>query len=126
MRWQVMAIALLIACGVSVAVMSFSAQQALARAQANFYQETRFADVFALAKRAPVSRVRELAAIEGVTAIDARTIESGLMDVPGLARPAIARLISLPDDPERCLNCVRLVRGRMPGPGQAGEAVALN
>ena len=126
MRWQVLAIALLIACGVSVAVMSFSAQQALARAQADFYRETRFADVFARAKRAPISRVRDLSVMEGVTAVDARIVESGLMDVPGLARPAIAQLISLPDDPGRCLNCVRLVRGRMPAPGQAGEAVALN
>ena len=126
MRWQVLAIALLITCGVSVAVMAFSAQQALARAQADFYQETRFADVFALAKRAPISRVRDLTAIEGVTATDARIVESGLMDVPGLARPAIARLISLPDDPARCLNCLRLVRGRLPAPGQTGEAVALN
>ncbi|HQT54007.1 MAG TPA: hypothetical protein PKX06_11075, partial [Phenylobacterium sp.] len=50
MKWQVMAIALLIACGVSVAVMSFSAQRALATAQAAFYEETRFADAFAQAK----------------------------------------------------------------------------
>jgi putative ABC transport system permease protein len=126
MRWQVAAISLLIACGVSVAVMSFSAQHALATAQADFYRETRFADVFAQAKRVPISRVRDLSAIDGVTAADARIVESGLMDVPGLARPAIARLISLPDDPQRCLNCVRIVRGRLPAPGQADEAVALN
>ena len=34
-----------------------------------------------------------------MTAVDVRIVQSGLMDVPGLARPAIARLISLPDDP---------------------------
>jgi putative ABC transport system permease protein len=33
MKWQVMAIALLIGCGVAVAVMSFSAQRALVKAQ---------------------------------------------------------------------------------------------
>ena len=38
MRWQVLAIALLIACGVSVAVMAFSAQRALEQAQADFYR----------------------------------------------------------------------------------------
>lgn len=125
MRWQVLAIALLIACGVSVAVMAFSAQRALEQAQADFYRETRFADVFAAAKRVPLSRERDLAAIEGVTAVDARILQSGLMDVPGLARPAIARLISLPDDPRRCLNCVQLVAGRMPDPARTEEAVAL-
>lgn len=125
MRWQVLAIALLIACGVSVAVMAFSAQRALEQAQTDFYRETRFADVFALAKRAPLARERDLAAIEGVTAVDARIIQSGLMDVPGLTRPAIARLISLPDDPSRCLNCVRLTAGRAPDPSRTDEAVAL-
>lgn len=125
MRWQVLAIALLIACGVSVAVMAFSAQRALEQAQADFYRETRFADVFAVAKRAPLSRERDLAAIEGVTAVDVRIVESGLMDVPGLMRPAIARLISLPDDPQRCLNCAQLVAGRIPDPSRTEEAVAL-
>ncbi|HEX5378564.1 MAG TPA: ABC transporter permease [Phenylobacterium sp.] len=126
MRWQVLAIALLIACGVSVAVMSFSAMRALTQAQEAFYRDTRFADVFAQAKRAPISRVRDLAKIEGVTAVDATILQSGLMDVPGLSRPAIARVISLPDDPDRCLNCIRMVRGRMPDPGRTDEAVALD
>lgn len=125
MRWQTLAIALLITCGVSVAVMAFSAQGALEQAQSDFYRMTRFADVFAVAKRAPLSRERDIAAIEGVTAVDVRIIQSGLMKVPGLTRPAIARLISLPDDPDRCLNCVLLTAGRMPDPGRPQEAVAL-
>lgn len=125
MRWQVAAIALLIACGVAVAVMAFSAQRALAEAQRTFYDETRFADVFAQAKRVPISRARDLAAIDGVIAVDARIVQSGLMDVPGLERPATARLISLPEDLDRSLNRVRLVRGRMPDPSRTGEAVAL-
>lgn len=125
MRWQVGAIALLIACGVAVAVMAFSAQRALAEAQRAFYAETRFADIFASAKRAPISRARDLAAINGVVAVDGRIVQSGLMNVPGLQRPATARLISLPDDPARSLNQVRLVRGRMPDPTRVGEAVAL-
>ena len=75
LRWQVMAIALLVGCGVAVAVMSFSAQRALSRAQTAFYSETRFADVFADAKRAPASKVRALSHVEGVTAVDARIRE---------------------------------------------------
>ncbi len=125
MRWQVMAIALLIACGVSVAVMAFSAQRSLADAQAAFYAETRFADVFAQAKRAPLSVTRELAAIDGATVVDVRIVQGGLMDAPGLARPAGVRLISLPDDPRRSLNRIRLTRGRMPEAGRANEVVAL-
>ncbi|MDO8324092.1 MAG: ABC transporter permease, partial [Phenylobacterium sp.] len=125
MKWQVMAIALLIACGVSVAVMSFSAQRALATAQAAFYEETRFADAFAQAKHAPLSLARDLAAIEGVSALDVRIAEVGLMDVPGLARPATARLIALPQDERATLNGIVLVEGRLPDPARTDEAVAL-
>jgi putative ABC transport system permease protein len=124
-RWQVMAIALLIACGVSVAVMSLSAQQALTEAQQDFYRDTRFADVFAQARRAPAGAGRRLARIEGVAAVDLRILETGLMEVPGLARPAIARVISLPDDEARALNRLRLTSGRMPDPDSRNEAVAL-
>lgn len=125
MRWQAMAIAMLIACGVSVAVMSFSAQRAIARAQSDFYAETRFADVFAQAKRAPLSVARQLSAIPGVTAVDVRIADAGLMDVPGLVRPATARLIALPDDARRALNAIRLTAGRMPDPARTDEVVAL-
>jgi putative ABC transport system permease protein len=47
LKWQVAAIALLIACGVAVAVMSYSAQEALKESQRRYYAETRFGDVFA-------------------------------------------------------------------------------
>lgn len=125
MKWQVLAIALLIACGVAVAVMSFSAQAALARAQADYYAETRFADVFARAKRAPLSIARPLNAIGGVTAVDVRIVAAGLMDVPGLARPATARLVSLPEDPRGGLNQIWLLQGRLPDATRTDEAVAL-
>ncbi|MCR5881062.1 FtsX-like permease family protein [Phenylobacterium sp. J367] len=125
LRWQTLAIALLVACGVAVAVMSFSAQRALVVAQAGFYAESRFADVFATARRIPASRVRDLARLDGVVAVDARIVEAGLMDVPGLARPATVRLVSLPVDEARALNRITLTAGRMPDPARADEAVAL-
>ncbi|MFZ5719728.1 MAG: FtsX-like permease family protein [Pseudomonadota bacterium] len=125
MRWQVLAVALLIGCGVSVAVMAFSAQRALADAQTRFYAETRFADVFAHATRAPLSLAPELGAIEGVTALDVRIVEGGLMRVPGLTRPATASLISLPEDEGRALNRIRLTEGRLPDPGRRDEVIAL-
>lgn len=125
LKWQVTAIALLVGCGVAVAVMSLSAQRALTNAQDAFYEESRFADVFAQARRMPASRARQLAHLDGVTAVDARIVEAGLLDVPGLARPANARLISLPDDPDRALNRIALTQGRFPDPGRRDEVVAL-
>ena len=125
LKWQMAAIALLVACGVSVAVMAFSTQKALVSAQREYYARTRFADVFATATRAPLTLVDDLARIDGVVAVDARAMKVGLMEVPGLLRPATARLIALPDDDRRALNRITLIAGRLPDPARTDEAVAL-
>ena len=125
MRWQVLAIALLIACGVSVAVMANSAHKALLDAQMQFYADTRFADLFAEAKRVPRSQVSALGQIEGVAEVDARLQATGLLHLTGQIRPATARLISLSEDPERSLNGIDLVQGRLAQAGPSNEVVAL-
>ena len=63
MRTQVLSIALLIAAGIAVLVMSVSNYLALVRAMDAHYRNERFAEVFASLKRAPLSlvgRIREL------------------------------------------------------------------
>ena len=125
LRWQLAAIAVLIACGVSVAVMAFSTQKALILAQRSYYRQTHFGSVFASATRAPLDLVDDISRIEGVLAVDARATKAGLMDVPGLIRPATVRLIALPDDDRRALNRIYIVAGRLPDPNRADEAVAL-
>jgi putative ABC transport system permease protein len=125
LKWQLAAIALLIACGVSVAVMAFSTQKALVDAQREYYQQTRFGDLFATATRAPLALVEDLSRIDGVVAVDARAMKAGLMDVSGLLRPATVRLISLPDDDRRALNRIVIVAGRLPDANRSDEAVAL-
>jgi putative ABC transport system permease protein len=125
LKWQMSAIGLLVACGVSVAVMAFSTQKALVIAQQDYYERTRFGDVFAAATRAPLAVVEDLTHIDGVIAVDARALKIGLMEVPGLLRPATVRLISLPDDERRALNRIVLVAGRPPDPSRVDEAVAL-
>jgi putative ABC transport system permease protein len=125
LKWQAAAIGLLIACGVSVAAMAFSTQEALQTAQRREYQQARFADVFATAKRAPRSIAGDLSRIDGVTAVDARAQKFGLMQAPGLLRPATVRLISLPDDEALALNRIVLIQGRRPGPDRTDEAIAL-
>lgn len=125
LKWQMAAIALLVACGVSVAVMALSTQKALKTAQLAYYRQTRFGDLFATATRAPLSVAADMTQIEGVLAVDARAVKTGLMKVPGLLRPATARLIALPDDERRALNRIVVVAGRLPDPYRIDEAVAL-
>jgi len=119
------AIALLVACGVSVAVMAFSTQKALVTAQREYYARTRFGDVFAAATRAPLALADDLSRIDGVVAVDARAVKVGLMEVPGLLRPATVRLIAMPNDDRRALNRTVLIAGRLPDPARVDEAVAL-
>jgi len=125
LRWQALAIAVLIAAGVAVTVMAYSTRASLAAARDRFYVETRFADVFAVADRAPLGLARQLEAIDGVVGIDLRIQRAGVMAVPGIERPAIARFISLPENEQQALNLTRLVLGRMPAPGRSDEALVL-
>lgn len=125
LKWQAAAIAVLIACAVAVSVMAFSTQKSLQTARGLDYADARFADVFATAKRAPLSVAHDLAMIDGVTAVDPRASKFGLMKVPGQLRPATARLIALPDDETHALNRIILMQGRLPDPSRSDEAIAL-
>ena len=125
LKWQMGAIALLVGCGVSVAVMAFSTEKALRSAQRTYYAQTRFGDIFATATRVPLSIAADLGRIDGVIAVDPRAVKMGLMEVPGLMRPATAHLIALPDDERQALNRIVIVAGRMPDPARSDEAVAL-
>lgn len=120
---QVAAIAMLGAIGVCVGVMANNALKAVQVAEDRFYADTRFADVFGGAVRAPKALTAKLAAIEGVVAVDARASGVGLMPVPGLDRPAHVTLVALPDDDARSLDRFKLLAGRMPA--RPDEAVAL-
>ncbi len=124
-KWQALAIAVLIGAGVAVSVMAYSSQEALQAARKAYYAQTRFADVFAGLVRAPLNIAERAQAIEGVTAVDPRIVKAGLMQVPGLVRPAIARLVSLPVAERGALNRIRVMQGRLPAPGASDEAVAL-
>jgi putative ABC transport system permease protein len=125
MKWQTLAIALLIATGVGVTVMSYSSQEALRTARDAYYRDARFADVFVTLKRAPLSLARRAATLEGVTAADARIVHGGLSAIPGLTRPATIQLVSLPENETVALNRVVITRGRAPSPGRTNEALAL-
>lgn len=124
LRWQVAAIALLIGCAVSVAVMALSARAALERAQMRFYAATQFADVFATLTHAPLQLGPRITSISGVRQADMRVVAVGLMRPPALVRPATVRLISLPPA-EGGLNGILVTRGRLPDPARPEEVVGL-
>jgi putative ABC transport system permease protein len=121
---QVLAIALVMAAGVATLILGVGAHDSLETTRARYYESNRFADVFAGLTRAPNALKPEIAAIDGVSAVETRIEEIALADLPGMAEPASVRLVSLPDYREQSLNRIYLRSGRLPDPETGTEAVA--
>ena len=122
MKGQSLAIALVIGVGVAMFVMYRSTFDALTTIRAAFYEQARFARVFANAKRAPEGLSRRVAAIPGVAAAETRVVADVTLDLPGLDEPAMGRLVSLPAGRAPRLNAVTLVSGRTLGALPAGAS----
>jgi putative ABC transport system permease protein len=112
MKGQAIAIALVIASGVTMFVMYLSNFESLRRTQQSYYDRQRFADVFVSAKRVPERVAERLAQIPGVSAVETRVAADVNLDVPGMDTPSRGRLISIPADRRPRLNDVFLRSGR--------------
>ena len=122
---QGLAIALVLACGVMVMVLSTGTQRSLTETRNAYYERHRFADVFASATRAPRGLLPRIAAIDGVAQVEARIVFTAMLDLEGMVEPASARVISLPALGDPPLNLPLLRAGRLPDPLQPDE-VALS
>jgi putative ABC transport system permease protein len=123
LRGQVVAVAIVVASGVAVLVMSLSALQALRETTAAYYERYRFADVFASAVRAPLRIAERIAELPGVQAVEPRIARYASLDIDGFAEPAIGRLTSIPEDGQPTLNQLALRSGRWLAPGQPDEVL---
>ena len=124
MRGQAIAIALVIAAGVSMFVMYLSNFDSLERTTRTYYERQRFADVFASSKRAPLTLISRIAAIPNVTHAEPRVVVNVTLDIPGFAEPATGRLISIPADRRPRLNDLFLREGRWIDPARPDEVIA--
>jgi len=122
-KGQAAAIALVIASGVGTFVMSLSTLNSLQRSQQSYYEQYRFAHLFAHVKRAPWSLGRRIAEIPGVAQVQTRIVVDVTLDVADMAEPAIGRLISIPERREPMVNDLHLRRGRWIEPRRAGEVL---
>ena len=124
MRSQALAIGAVMAAGVVMFVTYLSNFDSLQRTVDAYYERQRFADVFAMLKRAPLSLEADLRAIPGVSVVDTRVVADVTLDVPGLLEPATGRLISVPSRGRPSLNDVFLRSGRWPEAGRPDEVLA--
>ncbi len=124
-QWgQLLAIALVVACGIACFVLMRSAYDSLQLTQSAYYERERFADVFAELQRAPNRLAEEIAAIPGVQQVQTRIVVDVTLAVPGLPEPASGRLISVPPDGEPVLNAYERQRGQPLDPQRPGEVLA--
>lgn len=123
MRGQALAIALVIASGIAMLVMSQSTLESLRDTRALLYQQYRFSDVWAQVKRAPEHVAERVATLPGVAEVEMRVITSGKLQVPRFGEPAEALVLSLPDSGEPLQNRLYLRAGRMLAPFAHGEVL---
>jgi putative ABC transport system permease protein len=123
MRVQALAIALIVASGVSLFIATFAAYRSIRLSEHHFYTRQRFADVWSSLGCAPRSLARDLAAVPGVVAVDARLVTPAILDVPGLVEPASALVIGVPPGSGHRVNDLYLRSGRHVEPGRAGEVL---
>lgn len=121
MRGQALAIALVIASGIAMLVMSQATLESLRDTRERLYQESRFSQVWTQVKRAPRSILARIAEIPGVAEAEARLITGAKLEVPHFAEPVQALVQSLPDSRETQQNRLFLRSGRLPAPGSAHE-----
>jgi putative ABC transport system permease protein len=124
LRGQVIAIVLIVACGIASLVTMMSAYESLTLSMEDYYRQYRFADVFVQVKRAPNSVAERIREIPGVGQVRSRVVVDVTLDVPGLADPATGRLVSIPAQQQPMLNDLYLRRGRYIEPGRRGEVLA--
>lgn len=130
LKSQAFAVALVMACGLAMMIMTRSLILSLNSTRDTYYSENRFAQVFARLKRAPNAVRDQLAAIPGVTAVQTGIALQVTLDVPGLPEPAVGLINSLPERGDPILNLPYVRAGRLPlgrttrGEIAVGEAFA--
>lgn len=123
MRTQVLAIALVIGCGVSVYIISLSTLDSLIQTQSNYYREYRFADLFVSLKQAPNALLSELRSMDGIQAVESRVVAAVNIEVKDFSEPINGRIVSLPENHPPTINRLYVREGRLLEPTKKNEVL---
>jgi putative ABC transport system permease protein len=126
LKSQALAVALVMACGLAMMVMTRSLMLSLETTRDTYYERHHFAQVFAHLKRAPNYVREELAAIPGVAAVQTSIAIQVTLDVPGLTEPAVGLINSLPEYGEPILNQPYIRQGGLPRGGTTRRELAVS
>ncbi|MCC5025102.1 MAG: hypothetical protein J6386_20980 [Candidatus Synoicihabitans palmerolidicus] len=104
LKSQAFALALVMACGLAMMIMTRSLIESLNTARQGDYEKHRFAEVFADLKRAPNGVRDRLSALPGVAAVETGVQVRVTLDLPELLEPASGLINSIPDRRAMVLN----------------------
>tara|TARA_R110000868_G_scaffold4567_5_gene28652 strand:- start:4171 stop:6564 length:2394 start_codon:yes stop_codon:yes gene_type:complete len=125
MKTQALAIAFVIAGGVSVQLLSTGMLNSLQETRRAYYERYLLADVWAPVVRAPQALLSDIRGLDGVQAAETRIRAGALFDMPGMSEPASGEILSLPDAGLPAVNQLYLTRGRTPEADRGNEVVVL-
>lgn len=114
LKGQVATIGIVLACGIMAMIMLRSTWQSLIAARDAYYEQYRFADVFARLERAPEAVSRRLEELPGVALVHTRIVEDVMVPLPHEQDPITGRIVSLPESGRPPLNELYLRAGRFP------------
>jgi putative ABC transport system permease protein len=120
-KGQVFAVALVMACGLAMMILSQSLMLSLSSTRDAYYRNNRMASIFADLRRAPKSLSERIALVPGVTSVETRVKGMLLLDLPDVLEPADGLALSLPEDREQNLMDLFVRSGRLPLSGSRGE-----
>lgn len=123
MKGQALAIAAVIVSGVATFIMFISVMNSLNLTRTKFYQDYRFANVFANLKRAPESMKERIAEIPGVETVETRVVADVKLDIKDFDEPVTAKLVSIPDSGKPLLNGLYIRKGRTIDPDKGNEVL---
>ncbi|MCM2402043.1 ABC transporter permease [Rhizobium sp. S153] len=122
---QVLAVALVMACGVTTIIIAVGSYRSLEETRRVFYDRYRFANLFVEANRAPLHLRDRVLAINGIGSAELRIVEYVLLDMEGMAEPATGVAVSLPEHGQPAVNRLYIRSGRLPEPGRPQEVAVL-
>jgi len=123
LKGQVLAIALVVASGVALLMMSLGTMRALDEMARIYYERYAFAHVFAGLERAPMDLAQRIAAIPGVQIVEPRISKFALLEIEGFDEPVTGKLVSVSEAGGSLLNRLALRRGRSVLAGHPNEVV---
>jgi len=124
LRGQALAIALVIAAGLSAVMMSLSTLDSLRASRAKFYADNGFAQVFAPVRRAPEALADRIRDLPGIAIVETRVSVFVTLQMPHFDEPVRGYILSMPGaEGAAGLNRLHLSEGRLPQHNRDDEIV---